>query len=174
MTNPRLIIPPGNYSKQRHPDKRGWTFRHLALYQPRQHKRFYWVKVQLPDGSKHSYQLPKDIQFAIRNHHNYKEQQQIAEDTLIDALINVPISRYQKDGSVKLTTAKVTSVYHRKSTRYPNQITRSQFVKPSYGKYGFLKFKQTYRYLRHDFSTANRRRIFFSILKLVPLRQRAS
>ena len=170
---PRLILPPGNYSRHRWPNQQAWSFRKRTLYKSRNKRKklIYWIKVQMPDRTTRNYQLPKDVQFAITFHHKLPEQQQIANDTLIDALINVPVSRYDKSGHVNLQSAKILKVYRHKSTGHPDQITRSQFIKPSYNKFGLLKLKKIYTYLRHDVSTKNRWAIFFSIVKLVPLIQ---
>lgn len=168
---PRLILPPGNYSKRRWPNQQAWSFRKQALYQPkhRKSKRIYWIQVCMPDGSQRNYQLPKDLQFAICYHHKLSEQQQIAKDTLVGALINVPVSKYDDHGYAEIKTAKVLKIYRHKSTWKPEHITRSQFIKPVYNKLGLLRLKTIYTYLRHDFSKHNRHNILFSIVRLVPL-----
>lgn len=171
MTNPRLLIKPENYSKRRYPNQQDWTIQQIALFKPkpRHRKTVWWVTVQMPDKTIRHYQLPKDLQFALKLKKNYQAQKREAQQILVNSLINVPISKYDQQGNVELTCAKILSVCKHKSTKHPDKITRSQFIKPDYNFFGILKIKHIYTFLRHDFNHENRKRIFFSILKLTPL-----
>lgn len=118
-------------------------------------KTILWVKVKLPWGNVRWYQLPKDLQIAMRQHikthrHNWWK-------VLIGSYINVPISKYT-NGNVNLSVGQIKYIkitHH--STGNPKLITRSQFIKPKEGKnnYQYLTTNQL-RFLKHNFNLSNR------------------
>lgn len=135
-------------------------------------RKYTWILVKLPNNTKKWYQVPKDVQHAImidiKNFNIYPYQ------TLRHTLVNVPTSKYtRKNGksNVTISTGYITRVKATtKKTRKSEQISRSQFIKPVYNKYGLPKYKQMITYMRHDYSTKNKLRITYNILKMTPLK----
>ena len=176
-----LIIPPSRPPKYRKgPDTRDWSLGKLALYEryhqkqtghkKHPHDKIWWVQVQLPhEKTPRWYQLPKDIQHAICFHHTEAEQNTITHHTLMGCLINVPISKYDDKGHVKLTSAKVISVAKKPTMGDPARITRSQFCKPEYNKASWLRYHKLFNFLRHDYDKQNRNRIRWAIFNLAPI-----
>lgn len=84
-------------------------------------------------------------------------------------MINVPISKYKK-GKAKIVTGKVIRLKNKnKRTFNSRYITRSQFLKPTYNKFGLPKYHLLFNYLKHDYDKLNKLRIALSILKLTKI-----
>lgn len=159
-------------------DTRNWSFSARALYElnlqkERQQKKkrrkkltFYWVKVSFLDlnGMRQEkwFQLPKDLQVATRQS-NFQNNCKI----LNGALINIPLTKYNRKGQTKITTGLITDVaIRKKTTGNPKRITRSQFKKINY--WGWLiptNGKEVYNYLKHNYSPSNRKRIKSNVSK---------
>ena len=107
-------------------DIRELSFRDRALYELKVAKAtgkrtYYWVQVRLANGKKKWFQLPKDLQKAM-----HTSTFELNEKRLVGALVNVPISKYKKNGKVKIDCGLICKLnlrnYHAKK---PNKITRS-------------------------------------------------
>lgn len=129
-------------------------------------RKYTWVLVKLPNNKTKWYQLPWDVQNAIS--HEIQHFNKFPFNLLKNSLINVPISSY-KQNKVKLTTGKIIKVRTKKKrTNNPRNITRSQFVKPQYNKFGIPKYHELKTYLHHDHSKLNKIRITLAIYRLTP------
>lgn len=147
-------------------DIRELSFRDRALYELKvakatEKRTYYWVQVRLANGKKKWFQLPKDLQKAM-----HTSTFELNEKRLIGALINVPISKYKKNGKVKINCGIICKLslrnYHAKK---PNKITRSQFKQPN-RRFGFANTSELFGYLKHDYDQENQQRIRRSIHKL--------
>lgn len=147
-------------------DIRELSFRDRALYELKvakatEKRTYYWVQVRLANGKKKWFQLPKDLQKAM-----HTSTFELNEKRLIGALINVPISKYKKNGKVKINCGIICKLslrnYHAKK---PNKITRSQFKQPN-RRFGFANTSELFGYLKHDYDQANQERIRQSIHEL--------
>ena len=83
-------------------DIRELSFRERALYELKvakatKKRTYYWVQVRLANGKKKWFQLPKDLQKAM-----HTSTFELNKKRLVGALINVPISKYKKNGKVKI------------------------------------------------------------------------
>ena len=158
-------------------DTRNWSFAKRALYelklQQEKKQRDYqaaakvWVLVKLANQVTKWYQLPKDLQKAIK----YELQRTTNFDyksMLKDAIINVPISKYGKNGRVKISCGRIIAVKLKHQTRVKiNCITRSQWIKLKF-KFGFLpSYFATINYLRHDYNPANQKRITHDLRRII-------
>lgn len=144
------------------PDMRDWSFAKRALAEIQQAKRkkwySFWVQVELPDGKKHWYQLPRDVQYAMRQHEKKHRQDWFL--IIKGALINVPVSAYDEHGNVELMTGVIRRAERRHQHTFdPAQITRSQFVQPRYSWWGISNLKEMIVYLQHDHNQGNREQI---------------
>lgn len=147
-------------------DIRELSFRDRALYElkvaksKRKHT-YYWVQVRLVNGGKKWFQLPKDLQKAM-----HTSTFELNEKRLVGALINVPVSKYKKNGKVKIDCGIICKLrlrnYHAKK---PNKITRSQFKLPN-RRFGFANTSELFGYLKHDYDQENQQRIRQSIHEL--------
>ena len=147
-------------------DIRELSFRDRALYELKVAKAtgkrtYYWVQVRLVNGKKKWFQLPKDLQKAM-----HTSTFELNEKRLVGALINIPISKYKKNGKVKIDCGIICKLslrnYHAKKQ---NKITRSQFKQPN-RRFGFANTSELFGYLKHDYDQANQERIRQSIHKL--------
>lgn len=130
-------------------------------------KKYIWAMVELPNKKREWYQLSKDLQYATRL--DYIKFNKLAYQTLRGALINVPISKYKK-GKAKIVTGKIIRLKSKnKRTFNSRYITRSQFLKPTYNKFGLPKYHLLFNYLKHDYDKSNKLRIALSILKLTKI-----
>lgn len=88
------------------------------------------------------------------------------KNDLFGALINVPVSKYKKNGKVKIDCGTICKLrlrnYHAKK---PNKITRSQFKLPN-RRFGFANTSELFGYLKHDYDQENQQRIRQSIHEL--------
>lgn len=88
------------------------------------------------------------------------------KNDLFGALINVPVSKYKKNGKVKIDCGIICKLrlrnYHAKK---PNKITRSQFKLPN-RQFGFANTSELFGYLKHDYDQENQQRIRQSIHEL--------
>lgn len=147
-------------------DIRELPFRDRALYELKVaeatgKRTYYWVQVRLTNGKKKWFQLPKDLQKAM-----HTSTFELNEKRLVGALINVPISKYKKNGKVKIDCGIICKLrlknYHAKK---PNKITRSQFKQPN-RRFGFANTSELFGYLKHDYDQENQQRIRQSIHEL--------
>lgn len=148
-------------------DIRELSFRDRALYELKVAKAtgkrtYYWVQVRLVNGKKKWFQLPKDLQKAM-----HTSTFELNEKRLVGALINIPISKYKKNGKVKIDCGIICKLslrnYHAKK---PNKITRSQFKQPN-RRFGFANTSELFGYLKHDYDQENQERIRQSIHELM-------
>ena len=123
--------------------------------------RFFWVLVDLPDG-KHWYQLPKDLQRAMRQHKRAHPRQWW--NILCGCYINVPVERYHHH-EASLTAGKILRVTLRKKHIHDTRwITRSQFIRPGVTPRGFEHLTaNNYQFMRHNFNAHNRSQISQSL-----------
>ena len=144
-------------------DPRTWSFAKRALAElkkprKRQTKKFWrcWFQVQLADWELRWYQLPKDLQAAIKAER--KLHPQTWQNFLQGAVINVPIGEYH-DGKAPITCGLICQVKMRHHQKVPSHdVTRSQFVQPTY-LCGWPRYHQLANYLKHDFSPENQYQI---------------
>lgn len=148
-------------------DIRELSFRDRALYELKvtkatEKRTYYWVQVRLANGKKKWFQLPKDLQKAM-----HTSTFELNEKRLVGALINVPISKYKKNGKVKIDCGIICKLrlrnYHAKK---PNKITRSQFKQPN-RQWGLVDSSELFNYLKHDYDQKNQERIHRSINELM-------
>ncbi|MBB1063191.1 DUF7679 family protein [Limosilactobacillus fastidiosus] len=148
-------------------DIRKLSFRDRALYELKvakatEKRTYYWVQVRLTNGKKKWFQLPKDLQKAM-----HTSTFELNEKRLVGALINIPISKYKKNGKVKIDCGIICKLslrnYHAKK---PNKITRSQFKQPN-RRFGFANSSELFGYLKHDYDQENQERIRQSIHELM-------
>lgn len=144
------------------PDMRDWSFAKRALAEIEQAKRkkwySFWVQVELPNGEKHWYQLPKDVQYAMRQHERKHHQDRFL--IIKGALINVPVSAYDEKGDVEIKTGIIRRAEKRHQHTFdPAKISRSQFVQPRYCWWGISNQKEMIIYLQHNHNAANRNEI---------------
>lgn len=153
-------------------DIRDLSFSQRALYELKQEQKkryeqkkskyhdFYWVKVKywnLKGNDKEKwFQLPKDLQVATHQTSFQKNQ-----DILLGSLINIPLSKYDTQGTTTITTGLIIGIKRRKQTTGNTQrITRSQFKKIHFLLGIFpTNRKECKRYLWHDYSQEDVARI---------------
>lgn len=116
----------------------------------KRHPKNVFCTVRFLDGSKKTYQFPKDLRSAM-----------LAEDLadlrrmMRGKLINVPISVYRK-GRAKLTVAKIDSVFYAYRSKPSHLRTRGQFIDLKGGDI---------RFLLHDHSLLNKLRIRYAVYR---------
>lgn len=105
-----------------------------------------FCKVRFLNGSERVYQFPNDLRDAM-----LEEGPRSMRKMMKGRLINVPVSRYDRQGKAKISVAKITNVFTM-SKRYPPHLrTRGQFID--------IKENPSINFLLHDYSFANKTRI---------------
>lgn len=118
--------------------------------------------MELPNGQRKAYQLSKDLQHAVQVG-GIKE----ACYYLINSVIVVPISRYEKGGTAQMSLGKILFIFRNPHSGNPRWITRGQFVKPTYNWLGYPHYQRMYNYLRHDYDQASQYRIKQALRRLI-------
>lgn len=147
-------------------DPRCWSFARRALAEKRSETKrkpfWFWIEVELPNQKKQWYQLPKDLQFAMRQY--LHEQPKEWAKVLNGALINVPQSDYDDQGYASLTLGMIRQVkIRRQHTSISRQVSRSQFIMPEWTWYGLANKTQIKRFMFHDHDTGNRKNILAAL-----------
>ena len=123
------------------------------------HKKYtnIFVDVELLNGNVIKYQIPNDLQVAMKQAW-YNDS---LSETLLDALINVPTSPYKKNGSAKLHLGRIVTIYllHKKQ----QLRTRGQFLTNDVWQRKLDKAQ--IKFLLHDHSFLNKCRIRFDLFR---------
>lgn len=118
-------------------DPRTWSFAKRALAElkksnKRKKKKLWrcWVQVQLAGGERHWYQLPKDLQAAVKAER--KTHAKNWQAFLQGAVINVPIGEYH-EGEAPITCGLICQVkmrHHKRSqvTMLPGANLSNQLI----------------------------------------------
>lgn len=143
----------------------GLTFRQKALYELKQelkHKkrqqakkkwRTYWVEVQFVNGEQKWYQCSRDLQGALWQY-TAKEKKPA---NLNGVLLNVPIAPYAGTKTPIRTAMVMQTKIKRNHTKDTSMITRGQFFKLDYNRFGFPKdLANKIRYMQHDYSNVSK------------------
>lgn len=124
---------------------------------PRKKYKNIFVDVELLNGDVIEYQIPNDLQYAMKQawHNN------ALSEILLDALINVPTSPYKKDGSVTLHLGRIVTIrlLHKKQ----QLRTRGQFLIKDAWQHKLDKAQ--IKFLLHDHSFLNKCRIRFDLFR---------
>lgn len=155
-------------------DTRNLSFATRALLelQQSQQTQWVWVKVHYPtfgDGkvAYHNqwYQLPKDLQKAIREENYTKDQ---VASHFVGTVINIPLEKYH--GSLtKISAGKILAIkISANRTHKTNRITRSQYY-----YFDDLDASEAFlanglHFLEHDYALENQQRIRRAVRQLVP------
>lgn len=137
------------------------TFRQKALYELKQERRnkrkrrfkkkrrTYWVGVQFATGETAWYQCSQDLQRALWQYTG--QTSKVA--SLNGMLLNVPVGPYDENSGTPVRTVKVLETkISRKHISDPEDITRGQFVKIDYNRFGFPKdLDNKIKYMQHDY-----------------------
>lgn len=116
-----------------------------------------FVDVELLNGDIVKYQIPNDLQKAMKQ----AWFDNSLSEVLLDALINVPTSPYKKDGSVKLHLGRIITIrlLHKKQ----QLRTRGQFLTNNVWQRKLDKAQ--IKFLLHDHSFLNKCRIRFDLFR---------
>lgn len=153
--------------------QQGLTFRQKALYELKQERgdkrkrrfkkkrRTYWVRVQFATGEIAWYQCSQDLQRALWQYTG--QTSKVA--SLNGMLLNVPVGPYDEKGGTPVRTVKVLETkISRKHISYPEDITRGQFVKIDYNRFGFPKdLDNKIKYMQHDYLQCFKDKIYNDI-----------
>lgn len=118
-----------------------------------------FVDVELLNGNVIEYQIPNDLQKPMRQ--AWFNDEGFLKNLLLDALINVPTSRYKKNGSVKLHLGRIVGVHLRNKKQYLR--TRGQFLIKDAWHHKLDKAQ--IKFLLHDHSFLNKCRIRFDLFR---------
>lgn len=116
-----------------------------------------FVDVELLNGDIVKYQIPNDLQYAMKQ----AWYNDTLSEVLLDALINVPTSPYKKDGSVTLHLGRIVGVHLRNKKQYLR--TRGQFLIKDAWQHKLDKAQ--IKFLLHDHSFLNKCRIRFDLFR---------
>lgn len=105
-----------------------------------------FCKVRFLNGSERVYQFPNDLRDAM-----LEEGPKAMRKMMKGRLINVPVSRYDRRGRVKISVVKITNVFTMNKKYSPHLRTRGQFID--------LKENPSINFLLHDYSFVNKTRI---------------
>ena len=123
------------------------------------HKKYtnIFVDVELLNGNIVKYQIPNDLQSAMKQ----AWYNDALSEVLLDALINVPTSPYKKDGSVTLHLGRIVTIHllHKKQ----QLRTRGQFLTNDVWQRKLDKAQ--IKFLLHDHSFLNKCRIRFDLFR---------
>ena len=123
------------------------------------HKKYtnIFVDVELLNGDIVKYQIPNDLQGAMKQ----AWYNDTLSEVLLDALINVPTSPYKKDGSVTLHLGRIIAIHllHKKQ----RLRTRGQFLTNDVWQHKLDKAQ--IKFLLHDHSFLNKCRIRFDLFR---------
>ncbi|MXQ48811.1 hypothetical protein GRB29_05330 [Streptococcus pneumoniae] len=118
-------------------------------------KSYYYVEVETLQGELLLFQLPKDLQAAMRA---YRYENPLTwEDLLTEALINIPSTSYTKENNYQPTirigrVKKCLSLKKQQRRR-----SRGQFLTyDNWRAKGMKHFLESARFLQHDYSLWNR------------------
>lgn len=118
-------------------------------------KKIFYVQVEFLNGKRWHYQLPRDLQKPMRIY--FHEHPDDWKNLLYGALINVPTDVYKESNSYQplMHLARVRKLYYRYEEQYWR--TRGQFLtRENWQTAGLRHFKESIRFLRHDFSRRNK------------------
>ena len=118
-------------------------------------KKIFYVQVEFLNGKRWHYHLPRDLQKPMRLY--FHEHPDDWKNLLYGALINVPTDVYKESNSYQplMHLARVRKLYYRYEEQYWR--TRGQFLtRENWQTAGLRHFKESIRFLRHDFSRRNK------------------
>lgn len=119
-------------------------------------KAYIWCLVELPNGNKEWYSLSKKIRYAllIERKHNYFWKQ-----SLIGNYITVARSKYIYNRT-RLSVGRVEKIIIKNRGATDWHWSRNQFVTTEH----LLNLKDSYNYLKHDYSWYNRLAIKMALI----------
>ncbi|WP_161979405.1 DUF7679 family protein [Streptococcus sp. S784/96/1] len=118
-------------------------------------KNYYFVEIQFLNGDSQTFQLPKDLQGAMRAY-RYANQQHW-ESLLTGALINYPSADYTRKNNYRPTIrlGKIIRVFAQKSQQ--KKRSRGQFLtSENWEQEGIAHFWRSVKFIQHDYSFWNK------------------
>ena len=123
--------------------------------------KYLYLKTIDLKGVKATYQIPRDINDLVVA--EYMSNRGYVKSLYKGALVNVPATRYDDDGSVKMKVVKVLGVFTQDRCQYWR--CRGQFVPYQRWSLGLSDVKGCFSYMAHDYSDINKARIKRDLLK---------
>lgn len=123
--------------------------------------KYLYLKTIDLKGVKATYQIPRDINDLVVG--EYMANRGYVKSLYKGALVNVPATRYDDDGSVKIKVVKVLGVFTQDRCQYWR--CRGQFVPYQRWSLGLADVKGCFSYMAHDYSDINKARIKRDLLK---------
>ncbi|MBE3600748.1 DUF7679 family protein [Streptococcus agalactiae] len=118
-------------------------------------KSYYYVEVETLQGELVTFQLPKDLQEAMRA---YRHTNPLTwEDLLAEALINIPSAAYTKNNDYQPTIrlGKVKRSFSLKKQQ--RRRSRGQFLtKDNWQQTDLKHFRDNIRFIQHDYPFRNK------------------
>lgn len=118
-------------------------------------KSYYYVEVETLQGELLTFQLPKDLQEAMRA---YRHANPLTwEELLAEALINIPSAAYTKDSGYQpiIRLGKVKRSFSLKKQQC--RRSRGQFLtKDNWQQAEVKHFRDTLRFIQHDYPLRNK------------------
>lgn len=113
-------------------------------------KSYYYVEVETIQGESLIFQLPNDLQGAMRDYRH--ENPETWEALLKEALINIPSASYTKANHYQpiIRLAKVKKSFSLKKQQ--RRRSRGQLLtKDNWQQKGFKHFRDSLRFIQHDY-----------------------
>lgn len=121
----------------------------------KQKNQYIWFLIEFTNGNKEWYCVSRVLRSAIFRE---KKTNQFWKNTMIGNYITVATADYYK-GRTRLTVGKIIKINISSKATKRHNWTRNQFVTPDH----LLNFKDSYNYLRHDYTWYNRFAIWVAL-----------
>lgn len=161
-------------------DLQSMSFRDRALYElheeekdkyslvkPRKKdkkKKTYWALVQFSDESTKWYQLPKKLQRGLKEYRKIHPEDW--DELLKGDIIDVPVRVNDQTETQPVRILRIKR--SKRQADASNRITRDQFLKPEYTRFGIAKYDQMTDYLRQGSENCRQATMEKRLHKLVP------
>lgn len=119
------------------------------------HHQYIWFLIEFTNGDKEWYCVSRVLRKALFAE---KRNNRFWKNTMIGNYITVSTTEYRNNRS-RLTVGKITKINISSRSAKKYNWTRNQFVTPDH----LLNFRDSYNYLRHDYSWYNRFAIWIAL-----------